>query len=143
MMRRQRPNGNHQCGRGCAIKRKVEFDDIDHGLPQETQRASAGVVAHQCRHGFGWQMPSRGDPRRLQAGVCNRDVWIEARPRGGHRVDGHRRVGGQVVEGAVDGGSFTNGGEQSRIAGPEVAARAGGRIVAVSRGRGPGLEVLW
>ena len=117
------------------IKRKVEFDEVDDGFAQETKCAAAGVVTHQCRNRFRCQPPSSGDPRRLQRGVGHRDLRIEARPRGGNRIDGHRRIGGQAVERPVGSGPVTDGREQPGIARAEVAGPAGGGIVAVSRGR--------
>jgi len=82
--------------------------------------------------GFGYT----GD---LEEGRIRGDVGIETGSGGGDQIDGHwmaRVLLGQLVDGALDAS------HKSLVGLGQVRAAGGGGVIAVTRRRGPGMEVL-
>src|ERR1700730_5197867 len=77
---------------------QVQVEDVDRLLPQETKPTVVGVGVDQLKHGLHGDLAGAGDPCRLQPGVRDRDVGVEARGRSGNRVDRYLGLVGQVVE---------------------------------------------
>src|SRR5665811_2226950 len=73
------------------IQRKVEVQDVDAWLAEESERASLGVLGDQPLHPRHAQAPFPGDARDLLSGVRRADLGVEARPAGQQRVRGDLR----------------------------------------------------
>ena len=101
---RRRPT---PCGRYCADVRsssaRLSSTTLTPGSPSTPKVAAVGVVVDHPADRADVEAALGGDPRRLQAGVGDRDVRVEARARRGHGVDGHQRIGGEAVLRAVGG----------------------------------------
>src|SRR3954469_21200074 len=79
------------------VEREVELEDVDALLAEEPERATGRVVVDEPLDVGDREAARLGDARRLQQGVLDRDLRVEARPRRGHRVGGHQRFPREAV----------------------------------------------
>ena len=125
---------------------RLSSSTLTPGSPRKPSDRPSVWSSTSVEHGFQRQRRGLGHPRRLELGVGHRDVRVEARPRGGDRVDGHAGVGGQAVLVAVGDHPFLHGGDELRVGGSEVRRRRDvvgqvgrvGRLAVDLRTRGPG-----
>ena len=99
--------------------------------PRSSERTASTVMLRAAAHA-----------RRLQVGVCDRDVRVEARCRRRHRVHRHECVGRQPVRLSIRGRSVGDVVEQLLVGRPEVRGARLGGVVPITRGRRPRMEVL-
>src|SRR6185312_8225537 len=139
--------------REVLVKRQVELQYIDSGLPDEAHKGSLSVVVDKGAYGFGACAPRPRHASDFKPGRRRTDVGVEAARRGGHGVSGHLHVcreavllakGGDAIPDAIDVPSWVrrimHAVDEERARRPEVRAAGGTRVV-VSRG-GARVEVL-
>ncbi len=122
---------------------EVEIEDVHARVAEHAERAPIGVVVDQPVDDLDRQGSGGGDPRRLEAGVGDRDVGVETGRRRGHGVDRHLDIVRQPV--ASRGRrppARSTAARSSALSGSQVGARAGQAVVPVAGRRGTGLEPL-
>ena len=129
------------CYRASASSARLSCSTFTAFSPRHAQRAISRMNVHEGDDRALAEVASAGDPSCLREGVGNGDVGVETRPRCRHGIDRDLRVGGEAVEVPVGDDPVGDGVEKLRVRRSEVAAAAGGGVVAVPSRRRSRLEV--
>ena len=111
------------------------------GLPEEAEAATFGVPVDELAHLLGADAALSGHPVDLLFGVPEADVGVEPGPAGEQGV-GSDIGGAGAIELRRSGSPLLDRRHQVRVLRPQVGRRRRERIIAVTRCRGPALEVL-